>query len=316
MRSLIGLSSLVGMVGCAATTAGEPAPAPQAQAQPVVVVAPAPAVAASNPSVIGEFPPTPQPSPAASVSQTVGITDIRVAYSSPGVKGRKVFGELVPFGEPWRTGANAPTTIELSRDVTIGGQSVPAGRYSIFTVPNTDKWKVILNKDPEGKGVFEHDARFDVAVVEVAPEEVPARERLAFSFFNTTDSGTELALEWDNVRVRLPIDVNTDQHVAQVMNETFQYAWRPMFTAARHYASKGDVERAVTLFEQSIAVQPTFWNHFFLATTLEKKGDAEGAKKHAALAIELGKDEPVFDRAFRQRAEELASGSTKAPAEG
>ncbi|MEZ4271081.1 MAG: DUF2911 domain-containing protein [Myxococcota bacterium] len=311
MRNSLKWMSVVLLAGCSAAPV---ASAPAAPAPQTVIVMPS-SNQPTDPEVIGEFPTLPSPSPAASVSQRVGLTDIKVVYSSPGVKDRKIFGELVPFDKPWRTGANAPTTVEFSRNVTVGGKDLAAGTYSVFTIPGTKMWKMILNKDPERKGVFEHNPALDVATVEVAPEVVPARERMTFMFANTTDNGTDLVLEWNTTHVKLPISVNTEEHVAQSIKGTLEHAWRPRFNVARYYAGKGDADRAVRLFEQSIEIQPTFWNHFFLATTLKEKGDAEGAKKNATTAIKLGEGAPVFERAFRKQAEEIASGSSKTPKE-
>jgi hypothetical protein len=148
----------------------------------------------------------PRPSPAAKVSQQVGITMVEVDYSSPAVKKRKIWGDLVAEGKLWRTGANASTKITFSKDVTIGGKPVPAGTYALLTIPTPKSWTVILNKDVSlGGNMDKYKQDQDVARFTVTPKTAPARERLTFIFSDVTDDAATLDMEWEKVRISIPI---------------------------------------------------------------------------------------------------------------
>ncbi len=147
-----------------------------------------------------------RPSPAAKVSQQIGSTMVEVEYSSPAVKKRKIWGDLVPEGKVWRTGANASTKLTFNKDLVIGGKSVPAGTYALLTIPTGKSWTVIVNKDTSiGGNMDKYKADQDVARLTVAPKAIPARERLTFIFSDVTDDAGTLDFEWEKVRVSIPI---------------------------------------------------------------------------------------------------------------
>src|SRR3954470_15725086 len=151
----------------------------------------------------------PQPSPKARVEQRVGITDVAIDYSSPGVKGRKIWGELIAYDKVWRAGANQPTKLTVSRDFSFGGTAVKAGSYSLFMIPGKASWTVLLNTDLT-VSQEDHDAKNDIARVTVKPVALQApRERLRYTFDDTTDSTTTLALEWERLRIQLPLAIDT-----------------------------------------------------------------------------------------------------------
>lgn len=275
----------------AETVAASPEPAP-----PVVVVARQPAPA--TPDAMRSLPALPRPSPNAEVHQDVGITDFGLTYSSPGVKGRTVWGELVPYGKVWRAGANAPTKLTASRDFAFGGTAVPAGSYSLFIIPTEDAWTLVLNKDPKNAGASEHDPKLDVARVEVKPAPAPARERLAYLFEDTTDDSTKLVLDWAGRRVAVPITVDTKAQVEEGIAKTLENAWRPMFNAGRYAFEQGELERAEKLLKQSIGIQPTWWNHWWAAQVMAKRNQVAKAREHANRAMELGAKDDVFERFF------------------
>jgi hypothetical protein len=182
MRNMLMTSAIAGsllLFGSAATLAQAPAPAGELKVRP---------------------------SPAAKVSQQIGTTMVDVDYSSPAVKKRKIWGDLVPEGKVWRTGANASTKLTFSKDVTIGGKPVPAGTYALLTIPTPKSWTVIINKDTTlGGNVDKYKQDQDVARFTVTPKSVPARERLTFIFSDVTDDAATLDLEWEKVRISLPI---------------------------------------------------------------------------------------------------------------
>jgi len=237
----------------------------------------------------------PAPSPHATVTQTVGVTTITVDYSSPGVKGRKIFGDLVPFGELWRTGANAATKLTFSRDVTIAGKDVPAGTYAVFTIPTASSWTVILNKNPNQGGTREYDKSLDALRAEVTPTAAPRRERMTFIFSETTPDSTRLDLEWDELRVSLPITIKTNDLARADIDAWVAGSWRPLASAARYtHETLKDDKRALALIDASIAVQETWYNVWTKAQILHGTKDKKAAYALAKRAWELGEKADYF----------------------
>ncbi len=253
--------------------------------------------------------PVPVPSPRAKVEQQVGITSFSIEYSSPGVKGRKIWGALVPYDKLWRTGANAATKLEASRDFTFGGQPVKAGAYSLFTVPGKTTWTVILNSDPNAPATSP-DGSKDVVKVQVKPEALAtSRERLTFVFSDTTDDSTNLDLEWEKLRVRVPITVDTKAHVTAEIDKATGEAWRPHYTAARYLLdSNGDLKQALAFIDTSIGVKPTWANYWVKAQILGKTGKKADALQAAEKAQSLGKGDKLYESFFASQVETAMRG--------
>ena len=146
-------------------------------------------------------------SPKASVMQTVGFTDVTIDYSRPGVKGRTIWGALVPYNKVWRAGANEATTINFSTDVTIEGKSLPAGKYGFFTIPNKDSWTLIFNKVADQWGAFQYNEAEDALRVTVKPESNNFQEWLAYTITKTGDKSAVVSLEWEKLKVPFKIEV-------------------------------------------------------------------------------------------------------------
>jgi hypothetical protein len=236
----------------------------------------------------------PRPSPFAKVSQVVGLTEIAVDYSSPGVKGRKIFGGLLPYGELWRTGANAATKITFSKDASVGGKAIAAGSYSLFTIPNKESWTVILNKNATAS-TREYKKEQDALRIEVRPQSVPARERLTFLFADFTDDKANLDIEWDTTRVAIPIAVNTDKQAADNIKNMADGAWRPFNAAARYQLeTRKDYEAGLKLVNQSLALKEDWFNDFTKAQLLAAKGDYKAAYALAERANALGQKAEFF----------------------
>lgn len=245
-------------------------------------------------------PELPQPSPHAHVEQRVGLTDFAVDYSSPGVKGRKIWGGLVPFDQLWRTGANAATTLKASRDFTFGGTAVPAGTYAVFTVPGKKTWTVILNTNTKVAATIGYDQKDDVARVSVAPNSAPLRERLAFLFADTTDDSTRLDLEWEKLRVSVPVTVDTTTQARVNIDKALDDAWRPHFASARWLLdNNGDLAQALGYIDTSIGIKPTWWNNWVKAQILAKQGRTAEAVAAAEQAQVLGNGDQVFEGFFK-----------------
>ena len=245
---------------------------------------------------------TPAPSPKAKVEQRVGITDFSIEYSSPAVKGRTIWGELVPFDTLWRTGANMATKLTASRDFAIGGKPVPAGSYSLFTIPGKASWTVILNSKPDLSGTTGYDEKNDVARFTVTPQAMAAsRERMTFLFSDTVDGGTNLDLEWEKLRVRIPITVDTKAQVAASIDKTLGDAWRPHWQAARYLLENGgDLDKALSYIDTSIAIQPNWWNYWVKAGILGKQGKKAGAIAAAEQSQKLGPGNAIYDQFFKE----------------
>ncbi|WP_223755852.1 DUF2911 domain-containing protein [Myxococcus sp. RHSTA-1-4] len=238
----------------------------------------------------------PAASPAAKVMQEVGVTEISIEYSSPGVKGRKVWGDLVPFDKAWRTGANAASKITFSRDVTFGGKPVPAGTYTIVTLPSQKGWKMMLNKDLTiWAGLKPYDPAQDLVTVDATTTEIPLRERLAFLFSNTTDDATSLDMEWEKLRVSVPIKVDTAAHVQAGMQTAVVSSSRMLANMARHVAeSTKDYAAALKHADASVAIQSTWYNQWIRADILARMGKYAEARKAAQASWDLGQNDKGF----------------------
>jgi len=250
-------------------------------------------------------PDLPRASPAARVEQQVGVTTFGVEYASPGVKGRTIFGGLVPYGELWRAGANEATRLTASRAFKLGDKEVPAGTYALFAIPGEKKWTVILNSNTKTWGTYGYDQKDDVARIEVEAETLPAsRERMTFLFSDATDDQVNLDLEWEKVRVRIPLSVDTRAHVAANIAKAVDEAWMPHFASARwHLENGGDLDEALRYIDASIAVKPTWNNQWVRAQILAKKGKKKDAVKSAKAAQKLGKGERVYEGFYKQSIE-------------
>jgi hypothetical protein len=237
---------------------------------------------------------TPQPSPAASVMQTVGVTDFTVVYSRPAAKGRTIFGgsgALVPYGELWRTGANAATTIESSTAFMFGGKRVPAGKYSLLSIPTGGAWTVILNKNTAaGTGNYKQEE--DAARAVVYPTSSPFQESFLIHFTDVTDNSAKLNISWASVSVPITIEVMTDENTMANLEKTL--AEKPndagvMQNAASFMLSRGkDLDRALALTDKAIGMKETYRNVWLKSQILSKMGKPVEALPLAQKALALG----------------------------
>lgn len=233
----------------------------------------------------------PRPSPFAKVSQDVGLTTITVDYSSPGVKGRKIWGNVVPFDKMWRTGANQATKITFSKDVTFADQPVPAGTYALFTIPGkSGEWTIILNKNPDQSGTgVGYKQELDLTRVKLYVRPAAFRERLAFLITDFTDDKASLEMEWDRLRLSIPIKVSTSAQALANINNTLDNTWRTYANAARYMLeSKKDADTALKYVDQSLALKEDWFNLWVKATVLAEKKDWKGARELAQKSYDLG----------------------------
>ncbi len=244
----------------------------------------------------------PAPSSKASVSQTVGLTDISIEYSSPGAKGRTIFGDLVPFDEIWRTGANSATKITFSKDVTIGGTKVSKGTYSIFTIPGKAEWTIIVNKNSSAS-TSEYKQAEDAVRLTAKPEVIPMRERMAFQIVDFDDSKGTVTLEWDKVRVGFTVECATDEQALENIKSSLGGTWRTYNSAARYMMEKKDYETALKYANQSVQLTEDWFNVWVKASILSKMNKNKEAYELATKAKALG-DKNVDGFFFKTQVED------------
>ena len=235
----------------------------------------------------------PAPSPPQTIKQDFGISSIELSYSRPGVKGRKVFGDLVPYGAVWRTGANSATTIDFADDVTIGTTKVSAGKYGLLTIPDKDSWTIIITKQTDVTNPVDYKQESDVVRVTAKPMTMKDKmETFTMQFANVKSSTCELQIMWENTAVSLPISSDVETVVMKEIDDAMNKDNRPYFQAALYYLNNGkDLNQAVAWFDKAIAQQPDgYWIYHQKANALAKLGKKEEAKATAQKSIELAKE--------------------------
>jgi tetratricopeptide (TPR) repeat protein len=239
---------------------------------------------------------TPSPSPAATVMQTVGVTDMTVKYSRPSMKGREIFGKLIAFDKVWRTGANQATQIETSTDLMVEGQKLAAGKYAIMSIPGASEWTVIFSKNltvNEGNYKQEEDA----LRVKVAPATVPAVQSFTIGFSDITDSTAHLNFAWETTNVVVKLMTETATIVEASIDKAAETSNNQMTAGANYLLSKGkNLEKALTLANQATGLKETFRNLWTKAQILSKLGRFAEAAPLAQKALDLGNasNDPSF----------------------
>jgi len=237
----------------------------------------------------------PRPSPYATFKQTVGITDITIAYSSPAVRGRTIWGNVVPYDVLWRAGANECTRLTLSTAATIGGKAVAAGTYALFFLPTKAGWTFILNKDTSLNGTDGYKEAEDVLRIPAVTTAIPLRERLAYGVLDFTDAAGTLAMEWDTLRVSVKFEVPTRATVLSQIRALKTDEWQPYNRAARYLLdAKIEPAYAMELVNTSIKLKEDWQNDWTKAQLLAAAGDTKQALAMAQRAQELGKKSKNF----------------------
>lgn len=234
----------------------------------------------------------PAPSPSSKVSQAVGLGEVTVEYSRPSMKGRTIYGELVPFGKAWRTGANASTKVTFSEDVMLEGNEVPAGTYSLYTIPGESEWTVMLHKDMrllmgDRYTKEEEQARFTITPMTDFPLSV---ETFTIGFDNVKPNSAEMAMYWENTRAAITITTEVDSKVMAQIEETLAGPSQNFyFNAATYYFENGkDINQAADFIAKADPNEERFWMQTWKARIMEKAGKPQEAiaasKKALALA--------------------------------
>ena len=244
---------------------------------------------------------TPQPSPFAKIEQKVGLTDVTIEYSRPGVKGRTIFGDLVPFGKTWRTGANANAKITFGNDVTVGETTLKAGTYAIFTVPNKESWEVLFYTDSDNWGTPQKwDASKVAAQVSAKVFELPFNvESFTIDINNLQSDSATLGIFWEKTYISIPFSVPTDEVANASIDKTMAGpSVNDYFSAAKYYFdSDKDLNKARGWIDTAVALrkEPAFW-HIRLQSLIyaklgDKKGAIDAAKRSLELATKAGNDD-------------------------
>jgi hypothetical protein len=239
---------------------------------------------------IGQTIKTPAASPQQVLRQDFGLSQIEITYSRPAMRGRTIFGDLVPFGKMWRTGANAATKIKFGEDVSVGGKAVKAGEYALYSIPGANEWEIILNKGVQNWGLGGYKEEDDVARFKVKPS------KSGMSFENFTmmvdlvqGGSANVIIAWENTTVSFEIKAEIDNKIMTQIEEVMMADRRPYFQAASYYfETDKDLNQALLWIDKAIEQNPTaFWVVHLKAKIQGKMGDKRNAIRTAEDSIKL-----------------------------
>lgn len=258
----------------------------------------------------------PAASPACTIKQRVGLTDIEIAYSRPGVKDRVIFGGIVPYGAVWRTGANNATKITFSAPVKLNGTDIPAGTYALFTIPGADEWTIIINKGAAQWGAFQYDEKADVARFKATPITLTRPiETFTIEFNHIRDESAVINLVWDKTVVPINLEIElTGKLVPQIeaaMAAPDKKSDGFYFQAATFYYNHDqDLKKALDWVNAGLADKPRIAYEMLhlKAQILAKQGDKEGAIAAAKESSELATKAEGANSSFVKMNDDLISG--------
>jgi hypothetical protein len=236
---------------------------------------------------------TPAPSPAQTLRQDFGLGNIEISYSRPGVRGRKIFGDVVPYGQVWRTGANNATTIAFTDEVIIGGKKLAPGKYGLLTMPGSKEWVVIISKQTNVTSPADYKADQDlVRVNAAATKSKTATETFTIAVQDIKNTSCNLVISWAKRQITIPIQTEIEGKIMANIDAAMKTEKPPYYNAAMYYMDNGkDLNQALSWFDKAVEANPTaFWIHYQRANCLAKLGKkAEaiaGAEKSKQLATE------------------------------
>ncbi len=247
----------------------------------------------------------PDVSPAASISQRIGITDVVVTYHRPGVKGRTIWGALVPYGEVWRAGANENTTISFSDPVSIGGHTLAGGTYGLHMIPGEREWTIIFSTNATSWGSFSYDKAEDALRAAVRPEAADFSEWLGYSFDHLTDSSAVLVLRWERVRLPLRIDVDlasvTLYHLRhEYLRGLASFGWQGWNNAANFCVQRNvNLDEGLTWVDRSLRMNRNFDNLWVKSEILRKQGRSAQADSLQREAYGLATEAQVNAKGYQ-----------------
>nr|MBP6410150.1 DUF2911 domain-containing protein [Pseudarcicella sp.] len=222
----------------------------------------------------------PAPSPLQTIKQDFALSFVEVNYSRPALKGRVAFGDLVPFGKLWRTGANAATKITFGEDVNIAGKPIKAGSYAIYVVPTAEEWEVIFNKGVANMGTSGYKKEEDALSVSVKTNKMADKiESFMITFDNVLSDKMNLVMGWENTIVEVPISTNVDKKIMKDIDNAMNVDAKPYFESARYYFENDkDLNKALVWINKATELKPkAFWMFLMKARIQFKMGDKAGA---------------------------------------
>jgi Protein of unknown function (DUF2911) len=235
----------------------------------------------------------PQPSSTQIIKQDFGMGQIELTYSRPVIKGRKIFGDLVPYNKLWRTGANAATKIIFTDAVELGGKKVDTGTYVIYTIPGVDNWEVILNKGVTNWGVDGYKESEDVIRFRVEPIKIKSTiESFTMQFANIKAESCELQIMWAKTAVSIPVTTNIKDRLKVQIESAMQTDKKPYWQAAQFY-NEYDNNQTKALENCNKAIEANdkaYWIYLYKAKIEKEIGDKAGAKISAKKSLELSKE--------------------------
>ena len=238
----------------------------------------------------------PQASPSATISQKIGLTDVNIEYSRPSTKGRKIFGELVPYGEVWRTGANAATIINFSNEVKIEGNIIPAGSYALYSIPGKTEWTIILSKNTKLWGAVGYEANDDLVRFKVKPGKTGQKyETMEINFVDMTDTGAPISMKWETTMVKFRIETEVDSIVMAEIKALVidKEAENPglLYQAANYYFTNNkDMNQAYDWITKSVKEDPKYWTMHLKAKIELALGKKKEAIESATKSMEMAKE--------------------------
>jgi hypothetical protein len=238
---------------------------------------------------------TPPPSTPQFVRQDFGLSSIELSYSRPNVRGRKIFGDVVPFGKVWRTGANQATTLAFGDAVSIGGTTIPAGKYGLLSIPGADEWTLIITHQLDVTSPAAYKPDQDVVRIKATPQTLPfSIETFMILFSDVTAKSCNLELIWDNTIVSLPITTDVDPKIMAQIDNAMNKDNHPYYQAGFYYLENGkDLNKALEWFDKAIAQDPgagTFFVVYQKARCLAKLNRKPEAIATAKKGIELARE--------------------------
>jgi tetratricopeptide (TPR) repeat protein len=239
----------------------------------------------------------PAPSPTQTIKQDFGLSAIELIYSRPAMKGRKIFGELVPWNKVWRTGANNATRLKFTDDVMIGGKALKAGEYALYTVPGDKEWEIIINKGSANWGT-NYKQEDDLFRIKAMPMKLnDAVENFTMQFANVKPTSTDLHIMWDKTAVAIPITTDIDKKIMAQIDNSMNKDSRPYFQSAMYYMENGkDMNQSLQWFDKAIEQNPKgYWIYHQKANALAKMGKKAEAKAIAQKSMDMAREEKNDD---------------------
>lgn len=256
----------------------------------------------------------PAASPHVSIDQSFSTSFIKLDYSRPAKRGRTVFGDLIPYGEVWRTGANSTTKITFGEDLRVGGEKVAAGTYAFYTVPGKESWKVILNKGVDNWGADGFDDRENVMAIEVPVKtlRVP-QESFSLTLEEVSKNEAVLRLAWDKSEIDVPIKAANDERIMAHLKEQLKGENPPYLQAAGYYLETNrKLDAALEYIDAAMKSNPQYYMYWTKAQILEKLGRHEEALKAAKKGADIAKENhPAFAYEYERNYERLKAGEAK-----